>query len=150
MPNGRTHKVVGAIAGGSFALVRSAGQPAVHRTVETAGGVLAGVGLGMLPDVLEPAIHPGHRSVAHGVVPAVALGVPASRHLDSWQAYLRASADRQGALAMQSQSTLARLWHAFLELLLRLAAGALAGALAGYGSHLVLDAFTPRSLPLIA
>ncbi len=150
MPNKRTHKVVGAVAGGSFALVWSAGQPAVHRTVETAGGVLAGVGLGMLPDVLEPAIHPGHRSVAHGAAPAVTLGVPASRHLDSWQVSLRAGADRQGALAMQSQSTLARLWHAFLELLLRLAAGALAGALGGYGSHLVLDAFTPRSLPLIA
>ncbi|MFH0903040.1 MAG: metal-dependent hydrolase [Pseudomonadota bacterium] len=150
MPNGRTHKVVGAVAGGSFALVRSAGQPAVHRTVETAGGVLADVGLGMLPDVLEPAIHPGHRSVAHSAAPAVALGVLASRHLDSWQASLRARADRQGALAMQSQSTLAQLWHAFLELLLRLAAGAVAGALGGYGSHLALDAFTPRSLPLIA
>lgn len=150
MPNGRTHKVVGAVAGGSFALVRSAGQPAAHRTVETAGGVLAGVGLGVLPDVLEPAIHPGHRSVAHGAAPAVALGVLASRHLDSWQASLRARADRQGALAMQSQSTLAQLWHAFLELLLRLAAGAVAGGLGGYGSHLALDAFTPRSLPLIA
>jgi membrane-bound metal-dependent hydrolase YbcI (DUF457 family) len=51
---------------------------------------------------------------------------------------------------MQSQSTLVWLWHVFLELLLRLAAGAMAGALGGYGSHLALDAFTPRSLPLIA
>lgn len=104
----------------------------------------------MLPDIIEPAIHPGHRSVAHGAAPAVALGVLASRHLDSWQASLRARADRQAALAMQSQSTLPQLWHAVLEFFFRLLAGAVAGALGGYGSHLALDAFTPRSLPLIA
>jgi len=150
MPNGRTHKVVGAVAGGGFALARSAGQPAAHRAVETAGGALAGIGLGMLPDIIEPAIHPGHRSVAHGAAPAVALGILALRHLDSWQASLRAHADRQAALAMQARSTPARLWHAVHEFFFRLLAGAVAGALGGYGSHLALDAFTPRSVPLIA
>jgi len=104
----------------------------------------------MLPDVIEPAIHPDHCSVAHGAAPAVTMGVLAARHINSWQASLRAHADRQAALATPSQSTLARLWHAFLELLFKLLTGAVAGALGGYGSHLALDAFTPRSLPLIA
>jgi len=51
---------------------------------------------------------------------------------------------------MQAQSTPARLWHAVLEFFFRLLAGAVAGALGGYSSHLALDASTPRSLPLIA
>lgn len=150
MPNGRTHKVVGAVVGGGAALVKSAGQPAGCRALETAGGVLAGVGLGMLPDVIEPALHPGHRSLAHGAAPAVVLGSLVAQHLDSWQASLRARAEQQATLAMQSQSQLAHLWHAFLELLFRLLAGAVAGGFGGYGSHLALDAFTRRGLPLIA
>lgn len=68
MANGRVHRVVGAVTGGGFAWVWSAGQPVPNRAVETAGGVLA---------------------------------------------------------------------------------GAVAGALGGYGSHLALDSFTPRSIPLI-
>ena len=45
---------------------------------------------------------------------------------------------------------LERLWHALVELLCRLGAGALAGLLAGYGSHVALDEFTPACLPLLA
>lgn len=158
MPNGRTHQVAGAVAGGGLALVRSAaaGQPVAHRAVEAAGGALAGLGRGMRPDILEPATHPGHRSVVHGAGPAVTLGILAARHLDSWQASLSARAERQAAaLAMQSPTTAAQLWNAFLgtrssSSSSRLLAGAVAGALSGHGSHLALDGFTPRSLPLIA
>lgn len=43
-----------------------------------------------------------------------------------------------------------RLWHTILASLWQMAAGALAGALAGYLSHLALDATTPKGLPLVA
>ncbi len=36
------------------------------------------------------------------------------------------------------------------HLICRIVAGAMAGAAAGYASHLLLDAATPRGLPLLA
>lgn len=50
------------------------------------------------------------------------------------------------ALAKAQQQRPERLWQA----LCRLGAGALAGLLGGYGSHVALDAFTPAGLPLLA
>jgi hypothetical protein len=43
---------------------------------------------------------------------------------------------------------LQRLWQPVREILCRPGAGALAGLLGGYGSH--VDAFTPAGLPLLA
>ena len=150
MKNRRTHNVGGAVVGGGAALVKSAGQPAGCLALKTAGGVLAVIGLGMLPDVIEPAVHPDHRSLIHEEAPAVVLGSLATQYFDSRQASLRALVEQQVSLEMQSHSQLTQLWHAFLELLFRLLAGAVAGRLGGYGSYLALDAFTPRILPLIA
>jgi hypothetical protein len=47
------------------------------------------------------------------------------------------------------ESPLGQLFYWLLELACRFAAGVLAGFLGGYASHLVLDAFTPSSLPLV-
>jgi len=69
--------------------------------------------------------------------------------LDEIQSFFRSQADRQGALAKQAQTTVSELWHYFLELLCRLMAGAAVGVIGGYGSHLLLDGFSPQSLPLI-
>lgn len=55
-----------------------------------------------------------------------------------------------GTLAGGGSTPLQRLWQAVLEILCRLGAGALAGLLGGYGSHITLDAFTPARLPLLA
>lgn len=76
------------------------------------------------------------------------MGAYASQ-LESIQSFFRSRADRQEALAKQAQTTVSELWHYLLELLCRLLAGAAAGVLGGYGSHLVLDSLTPQSLPLI-
>lgn len=59
-------------------------------------------------------------------------------------------ADGGHAIAKAEQQRPERLWQAVLELLCRLGAGALAGLLGGYGSHVAFDAFTPAGLPLLA
>lgn len=149
MPNKKTHKVAGALGGGGLALIKSAGQPIRHQIIETAGGALADYNLGPLPDVLEPPLSPNHRSLAHAAITGLTLSTTYVCELDSWQSFLRTHADRQAALAMQAQTITSELWHLFLEFLCRLLEGAVAGAFGGYGSHLALDAFSSRSLPLI-
>jgi len=149
MPNGTTHKVAGALAGTGTAFLLSGGEPTKDRMTECAGGAIGGFLLGRAPDILDPPDSPNHRSVAHGVAPCTTLmGLYASQ-LESIQSFFRSRADCQEALARQANTTVAELWHYLLELLFRLLAGAAAGVLGGYGSHLALDGLTPQSLPLI-
>lgn len=150
MPSKNTHKVAGAVAGGGLALIKSAGQPVSHQITEAIGGAVAGYGFGRLPDIFEPANSPNHRSFGHSVTTELILSGVGVREVDSWQSFLRTHADRQAALATRAQTTTTELWHLFLEFICRLLAGAVAGAFAGFGSHLALDAFTVQSLPLIA
>jgi hypothetical protein len=63
---------------------------------------------------------------------------------------LSAKADRHAELRRAAVTLLERLWHGIMELLCRLVSGALAGLIAGYGSHVMLDARTPAGIPLIA
>ena len=72
------------------------------------------------------------------------------RALDGWQTRLRAEAARRATLRASAATPVQCLWQALLEILCRLGAGALAGLLGGYDSHIALDAFTPASLPLLA
>lgn len=139
MANGKTHRAIGAIAGGAYAYHRARCQRLEHALMEALGGVLAGVAGARLPDVFDPPLHPRHRSLAHGLVPVVAAGQAAVRALDPWEAGLRAEADRRAACGDSTG-----------ELLYRLAAGALAGLIGGYASHVALDAFSPASVPLFA
>jgi len=150
MSNRRTHQVAGALAGGSLALARSYGQSIPHQIIEGIGGAISGYGFGCLPDILEPPFSPNHRSLAHGAAPGVAFITIYARQLDSWQSFLRTRADSQAAFAEQAQTIVSELWHFFLEFLCRLLTGAVAGVLGGYGSHLVLDGFSPQGLPPVA
>ncbi len=70
--------------------------------------------------------------------------------LDEWQARFRAEATRHARLRANAASELEALWHAVLEVLCRLASGAVVGLAAGYASHVLLDAFTPGGLPIVA
>ncbi len=146
----RTHRTVGTFAGGGYALARARHQPTEHVLLEVIGGLLAGALGARLPDVFDPPIHPGHRGLAHGVLPVTAAGVAAVTVLNGWQDRLRAEADRRAALRASAATPLERLWHGLLAWLSRIGAGALAGIIAGYGSHVILDAVTPASLPLFA
>ena len=149
MPNGRTHQVVGTLAGGGYAYARSRTQTPGAVLVETIGGMIGGNLGGRLPDVFEPALHPNHRAMAHGIAPVVAAGAVCVSALDQAQGWLRAEEERRVALREAAPSMLEQLWHALIEFLCRLGAGAAAGFVGGYGSHVALDAFTPKSCPLI-
>ena len=150
MSDGRTHRAIGTLAGGGYALAKAQQQRPEHLLLEVVGGLVAGNLGARLPDVFDPPTHPGHRSLAHGMAPIAAVGTAAVRRLDGAQARLRAEADRRAALRSSASTPLQRLWQAFLELLCRLGAGALAGLLGGYGSHVALDALTRAGLPLLA
>jgi len=150
MANKRVHRAVGAVAGGVLALALSRGQTTFHRIIELIGGAIAGLFFGLLPDIFEPPHSPNHRRLIHGALPNAVLIAFFACRLRPYQSSLRSQADHQAALAKQAQTTVSKAWHLSLEFLCRLLSGATAGALAGYGSHLALDVFTPRSLPPIA
>ena len=150
MANGRVHKKVGAIAGIALAFVMSKGQPFWHRAIEIAGGAVGGLLTALVPDWFEPAKSPNHRKFIHGLLFNAGLFTFCIPRLRPCQSSLRSRADREATLWKQAQTTGSKIWHWSLEISHRLLAGAAAGALAGYGSHLVLDALTHRSLPLIA
>jgi membrane-bound metal-dependent hydrolase YbcI (DUF457 family) len=151
MCDGRTHRATGTIAGAGYALAKANQQVSEHLLpLEVLGGALAGNVGARLPDVFDPPLHPGHRSLAHGLVPVAAAGRAAVNALDGWQARLRAEANRRAVLRQSATTPLERFWQALVEILCRLGAGMLAGLLAGYGSHVALDAFTPASPPLLA
>lgn len=150
MSDGRTHRAIGTLAGGGYALAKAQYQRREYLLLEVLGGLVAGNVGARLPDVFDPPTHPRHRSLAHGIVPLVTAGTAAVRGLDGAQSRLRAEADRRAALRASATTSLQRLWQALLEILCRLGAGALAGLLGGYGSHIALDAATPAGLPLFA
>jgi inner membrane protein len=77
--------------------------------------------LGDLPDRLEPAIHPNHRQIYHSIVVGILIGALVIR-IYRWEPV----PDWQKAVRLLS----------------------LAGC-GAYLVHLALDAFSPRSLPLM-
>lgn len=150
MSNGRTHRIVGVLAGGAVAFAKAKHQTPEHHCLEVLGGALGGYVGARLPDLLDPPISPRHRSLAHGVVPVGLVGKAAWNELDGVQTKLRTEANRRAKLAQSASTPFERLCHKLIQLLCRLGAGALAGLIGGYGSHLALDACTPASLPLLA
>ncbi len=128
----KKHVVVGAAVGGGanliYQLVRLYASPrppgsfwdalAQVRWSRVAVFAAAGAAIAALPDLLEPAYHPNHRSLFHSVCCGGALAYGAfGEHSERWRDEDRHAA-RVGTLA--------------------------------YLSHLLLDAGTPKSLPLIA
>lgn len=95
--------------------------PDNERPVLGVAMVLGAVLGAKLPDILEPAVHSHHRAFFHSIAFAGGL-IWAVKKLREWE------------------PTTAE--HRLLK-------AACLGALVGYGSHLALDATTPRSLPLL-
>jgi len=90
MANRRVHSVAGAAAGGMAAFLLARDQGTQHHLVEALGGVMGG----RLPDLIEPALHPGHRSVAHALIPAGLTGTTVAPRLRRAQQAVRQWADR--------------------------------------------------------
>ena len=67
MPNRDAHAVVGTCAGVGLAAYRGQKQESVNRLLEAIGGGIGGYIGSRLPDIIEPALWPGHRQFAHSV-----------------------------------------------------------------------------------
>jgi hypothetical protein len=165
MPNRETHASVGLVSGMGYAAFEAKGQPTLNVVAEMAGGALGGYWGGQLPDWVEPALHSWHRSIAHSGVVGATVTVHARSTFISWQEHCRKQAEscrvKREAIPMVPHPSQPNLfvpaqgqgWQHFLltieEWFWHVAAGFANGFAAGYVSHLALDAFTPRSIPLL-
>lgn len=115
----RGHLIVGAIAGAALntacQLAAMKQQPGRQFDVSQAAACAAiGAAAGLIPDLLEPAVHPHHRQFWHSAAAGAAVSwLLCGRHTQSLPIGFRLV-----------------LWC----------------ATAGYLSHLVVDALTPRSI----
>jgi inner membrane protein len=149
MANRKQHIILGAAAGVGGCAVYSYIKEEKPSWPELIGSGLSGAAGSLLPDLIEPATNPNHRSFFHSVSFAAVAGPTAG----SWawrfrdeqirraeECELRANAALDGFEKI--------LWklQAFLH---RFLAGAVPGLILGYASHLAADALTPKGLPLL-
>ena len=150
MPNAKIHRPVGMAVGAVTACAMAPrGADPICRMIEGLGGLLGGYIGAALPDKFDPATCPNHRGVAHSVMTAIAGGRVSVTSLSAWQDRFRRDAAVFQTLAEAQEDGLKRFGYVLLSCLALAIAGALAGLAAGYASHLLLDAGTPRSLPLL-
>lgn len=164
MANRRTHRRVGRISGAVYAAHRAKGQTVGQCITESIGGAVGGDVGSLLADWLEPGISSWHRGTAHSC--AAGMGILSlGEVLAGAETYCRQQAERKVAELRTLQmtpdpaqpnvfipvpnSSLTQLWLTICELVWRTLAGFANGLAAGYLSHLVLDAGTPRSIPLL-
>jgi hypothetical protein len=160
MPDGATHKLIGASGGCVFAAYRAKDQNPGSWIAELAGGAIGGYVGGILPDILEPAISSWHRGVAHSYVGGATVVATAIEVLSKWEIACRTNAENckatpaivipGGMFVAAPPDPVYQFLSSLAELFWRLMAGFLNGLVAGYVSHLALDAITPRSIPLLA
>lgn len=135
MSNRSEHLVVGAAAGGMAAFFAALARKRTPGLGEVIGGTLGGTFDARLPDILEPATHPNHRRFAQSVVfTATGATRPGLAALD-WQE--KCATQATGAT------------DPFARFLNELAGGIGSGSVAGYVSHIGMDATTPKGIPLL-
>jgi hypothetical protein len=150
MPNREVHILTSSVTGGVWALHRAGGQSPEDSFLEMVGGILGGSISGTMPDKLDPPTSPNHRALGHSAGVAT-LALPRIQGLLlSWESHLRYLADEVRKQRSQEGSDFAKILLTLLEIVLRIAVGIASGVVAGYSTHLVLDALTSKSLPLIA
>lgn len=138
MPNKYVHRPVGAGAGYAASFYCSKGLPARERNIEAISAAVGGYLGAAAPDWIDPPTSPNHRSAGHSIFIAGGGLTYAAIELNAWRSSLKAQADAAFKCGKIGQGYL------FL-----IAAGAVTGFVAGYLSHLALDATTPRGLPLV-
>jgi len=149
MSNRSEHDSAALLAGTTFAYSRGINFKSPQPVLEAVGGAIGSVIGGRLPDRLDPPTSPNHRGLAHGILPVAALGTVMISRLDHAQNWLRGQAVQYRWARLLASSPLQAAWYELCEWVCYLLAGALAGFVAGYASHLVLDSQTSRCLPII-
>lgn len=123
--------------------------------METVGGAFGGYWASMLPDQLEPATSSWHRGACHSLG-AVSVVAWVDQVLVGLAAACRAEANKYRAIQTvrdpftgEFRPIAPNLFQLLAEWFWSFVAGVLTGLSAGYLSHLVLDAGTPRSIPFL-
>lgn len=119
MPNALAHGLSGGLA--AFAATAYIGDKEGAPKETPLLAALVGGTLGSLPDILDPPIHPNHRKIFHSVL---MLGVVAYGGVKLYRWETETDSER---------------WLRYIALAIVVA----------YVAHLVLDARTKRSLPLM-
>jgi membrane-bound metal-dependent hydrolase YbcI (DUF457 family) len=161
MPGRKAHRIVGTASGGIYAAHRARNQVGLNHLSEVLGGCVGGYVGGRAPDVLEPAISSWHRGTFHSATAGAGI-VSLTQALSAWVDFCRAQAINARAVPTKAVETLTgivyvpqprngieKFFSNLLELFWSFLAGLTNGFVAGYGSHLALDAFTPRSIPIL-
>lgn len=146
--NSAVHVPVGAAVGLVYAATCPGQTDDYGRLVEWVAGAVGGGFGGLIPDFVEPAIHPWHRSTAHSFLAGGGI-VALNAQLAQWQSKLREKALEYRGRRAEATEGIERFIFLMGELLCFALAGLIAGILAGYLSHLVLDIITPAGLPIV-
>jgi hypothetical protein len=152
--DGKTHTVAGLASGGLITLYRARDLPPPDRALEVVGGMFGGLVGGKTPDsqhVDPSSLGPNYRRFGHSWAMLGAHVYVADAVISAWEKFWRDRAD-EAAWRLANDPTMPefkRLLLVLQEAACRVAAGLLAGFIAGYVSHLALDAFTVKSLPVL-
>lgn len=150
MPRRKVHTDAGMVFGAGLAVYCAKNQMLYQLAIETLGGIAGGYIGGRLPDIIEPATSPRHRDTAHSVTAGYGIIKLGSVKLCEWQKACRKKANEaQNKRKIQVPGSLEELGCCLSEMFWLALAGAIAGLIAGYISHLVLDSDTPYKICLI-
>ena len=130
MPNGQTHVVTAMIAGGVTSLILQQKNPK-YTGGHTALAVAIGGVSGRLPDVIEPAINPNHRSFFHSYLIGFFL-VYIGRNIYNF--LIQKESEEVDEKKID--------WVKVITFIVFI-------GIAAYIIHLLLDAFSRKGLPLI-
>ena len=145
--NGKAHATIGLFAGSATGLALSIEANRRPTVAEVCGWAAGGLGGAKLPDILEPAIHPGHRKFCHsGTVLAADPAFLQSATIRSWIQWLHNEAAKQRTKALVNPDN--AILHSIAALILEFLAGVLPAIPAGYASHLIADCTTPFGIPV--
>jgi len=153
MPRKREHVAVATLAGIGTALLSGRNLTGEAFFANGIGCVLAAQFGGVLPDLLEPGVHSWHRKRFHSYTALGVTGAGSAWKPSAIQGFidgLRAQADQHRLRRMalpQEHPDRSGLWLS--EMFCHVLAGMIYGLPVGYASHLILDARTPRCLPII-
>ena len=149
MANHREHLIAGAAAGFGICLLTAVAAGRKISISELIGAVVSGMTFSKLPDILEPAIHPNHRSTFHSLGFIGAAAPPAWKWSEEKMQEHRRLAEMSRIQADAATSQQERNRWQMMALAHDLAAGFFVGIVPGYVSHLLADSLTPKGLPIL-
>jgi membrane-bound metal-dependent hydrolase YbcI (DUF457 family) len=149
MANRKQHAVLGAAAGVAGYALYSLAREETMSWPESIGFALSGIIGAFLPDIIEPATSPNHRSFFHSVS-FVGVAIPpmwsSAWRIRDEQIRLAKECDALADAALDEYEKISWKWQAIGH---RFFAGLLPGLVLGYASHLAADSLTPKGLPFL-